>query len=349
MELPLDRLMEKAMKEHIPIRAMIELTHRCNLSCSHCYIAPTSSKELTQAEIKTLLKDLSDLGTIFLTLTGGEILVRNDFFDTCWYARELGFVLHIKTNGTLINKGRAKEISRLSPMSLDVSLYGADAKSHDSVTGVKGSFNASIRAVKQLAALEVPVLINTVLMRRTSSSYSEIRDLAESLGVGFQVDPVVVTKSDGSAETIACRANDSCLADFMIDMLDDYSKSVPANKAFDEAKEARPCATGSTSVFVSADGIVSPCVLLRLNCGNVRDSSICDIWHTSEQLSQVRDIRMKHLTACSQCDLLGYCRRCTGVAYLEDQDMYGCSAEARRQAMIYKTLITAGLPGNGLK
>lgn len=347
MELPFDNLMKKALKENIPIRAMIELTHRCNLTCSHCFIAPTLSGELTLAEIKTLLKDLSELGTILLTLTGGEVLVRKDFFDICSYARELGFALHIKTNGTLINEGIAEEISRLNPISVDVSFYGADAESHDGVTGVKGSFNASIRAVEQLAASEVPVLINTVLMMGTSNSYAETRDLAKSLGVGFQIDPVVVVKSDGSAETIACRTDESCLADFMTDMIDDYSKSLVTNVTFDDAREARPCASGATGIFVSADGIVSPCVLLRLDCGNVKDNSIRDIWHGSELLAQVRNIRVKHLTDCGQCELFGYCRRCTGLAYLEDHDMYGCSAEAKRQATIYKNLAMTKLPGNG--
>lgn len=339
--LPYDRLLEKAAAQHVPIRAMMELTQKCNLRCSHCYLAPSSGTELTGAEIKRVMRDLASLGTMVLTLTGGEVLLREDFLELCWHARRLGFALHIKTNGTLLDDWGCEEIARLDPVKVDVSIYHSRAAEHDEVTGVEGSHAASTRAIKWLAAQGAPVFVNTVLMRANADDYPNIRTLAHSLGAGFQIDPVVLVKTDGSRATVACRADDASLRGFISDMYSRPVSSADSQVTADERAQMRPCFAGSTTVVVSADGTVNPCAVLNLPCGNVRDDSICTIWRTSRELELVRGTRVSDAVACGECDLDAYCYRCMGLAYLEDGDLRGCSSEARRQAAVYKSTVEA--------
>ena len=67
-------------KLNIPLVAYIELTGRCNLRCIHCYFKPFNSKdELTLSEIKNIVDQLQNIGTLVIGFSGGEIFVRNDW------------------------------------------------------------------------------------------------------------------------------------------------------------------------------------------------------------------------------------------------------------------------------
>jgi len=93
----LDKIERKTLDASIPLRAIIELTYRCPFNCVHCYCDRSSSGvELSTAQIKDILHQLAQSSTLMLTLTGGDILVRTDFFEIARYARELRFALRSK-------------------------------------------------------------------------------------------------------------------------------------------------------------------------------------------------------------------------------------------------------------
>src|SRR5512136_2526220 len=89
----LQKVMSRAADSLIPFQATLELTHRCNLSCKHCYIGKSVEDELSLAELRGILDQLAGEGCMYLLLTGGEPLIRKDFFDICYYAKERGFIL----------------------------------------------------------------------------------------------------------------------------------------------------------------------------------------------------------------------------------------------------------------
>src|SRR5213594_945402 len=99
---------DRAFNQSRPLSAQMELTFKCNHLCSFCYNAPNGQREMTTAEIKAGLEKIADFGVLYLTLTGGEPMVRPDFFDITAYARELGFAIRIYSNGYLIDDARAK-------------------------------------------------------------------------------------------------------------------------------------------------------------------------------------------------------------------------------------------------
>ena len=85
--------------ERTPVSAHFELTRRCNLHCRHCYLTAAErhgercAEELTTAAVKAALNEWAAAGVLFLTLSGGEPLLRKDFADIYRYARELGLVV----------------------------------------------------------------------------------------------------------------------------------------------------------------------------------------------------------------------------------------------------------------
>src|SRR5271169_3599182 len=103
----------KALKLGIPLSAQIDLTYRCNERCIHCYLDHSDHGEMTTAEIKNLLDQMADAGVFYLTISGGEILMRRDFFEILEHARARTFCIKLNTNGVLI---REKEADRLKAL-----------------------------------------------------------------------------------------------------------------------------------------------------------------------------------------------------------------------------------------
>ena len=120
-----------------PLTVKWEITRRCNLNCEHCYArtSKTQSNELKTNDIKKVLDRLNEINTISLHFTGGEPFVRKDFIDILEYANDYNFSITILTNATLINKKLAERLSMINIQSIQVSLDGAKAKTHNEIRG----------------------------------------------------------------------------------------------------------------------------------------------------------------------------------------------------------------------
>ena len=134
-----------------PFLVVWDFTHACNLNCKHCYqrAGRPLSDELTTEEAKRLIKELADADVVALAFSGGEPLMRPDFYELAAYARSLGIYVALATNGTLITKEVAKRLKKLD-IYVEISLDGASAKTHDEFRGVPGMFDKTINGIKKL-------------------------------------------------------------------------------------------------------------------------------------------------------------------------------------------------------
>ena len=87
----LDEMNQKATAQGIPLSAHIDITWRCNERCVHCYLDHEGKNEMSTDEIKDVIRQLEDAGTFFLSISGGEPLLRRDCFEILEYARALRF------------------------------------------------------------------------------------------------------------------------------------------------------------------------------------------------------------------------------------------------------------------
>ena len=95
---PFTAIEKRSLEQFRPLRAMLELTYRCNFRCVHCYLVEFRSPGvLTTDELRSTMEQLAQMGCMVLTLTGGEPLVRRDFFEIADIAKELRFALRIFT------------------------------------------------------------------------------------------------------------------------------------------------------------------------------------------------------------------------------------------------------------
>src|SRR3972149_6235349 len=152
-----ERLILTASRAHIPISVLFEVTHRCNLGCDHCYLTegpvgrpkPTR-EELTLEEIRPVLDQLAEAGTLFLTLSGGEGVMRRDFLQIRAHARSRGFSVTVFTTGTLLTPETATELVDLHPLSVEVSIYSARPEVHDRIPRLPRTRARSLRALRFL-------------------------------------------------------------------------------------------------------------------------------------------------------------------------------------------------------
>ena len=325
----MQEMAEKAMALGVPLSAQLDLTYRCNERCVHCYLDHHDHGEMTTAEIKHLLKEMAEAGVFILTLSGGEIFLRKDFFEILEYARELMFCVKLKTNAVLIREREAQRIRELGVESIQVSIYSHRPEVHDAITLIPGSLKRSLDAIRFLKSQGLKVLIANVLMTQNRQDYPGVRALAAELGVEWTLDPTVTPMMDGNRSTVSLGVDHSTLREVFRDpsLVEDVEEfcATPA-KAGENELEAIPCSAGHTACYVSPYGDVFPCVQFPVPTGNVRQQRFIDIWRHSEKMNEVRSIRVKHLTTCTQCAHVSSCTRCPGLAYMEG-NMRGPSSQ----------------------
>jgi radical SAM protein with 4Fe4S-binding SPASM domain len=324
----MEELNARAIALGVPLGVHLDVTWRCNERCVHCYLDHDGAGEMTFDEIGALLPQLADAGVFFLTLSGGEPLLRQDFFAILRRARELAFNVKLKTNAILIREPQAALIRNLGVENVQVSIYSHRAAVHDAITRAPGSLARSIGAIRFLVAQGLKVTIAHVMMRHNRGDYSAVRNLAHQLGASFTVDPTITPHINGDRSLLALNIPREDLQAVMRDASltrgspEDGSAVVPApgtapTPVTDGDLEARPCSAGHSSCYISPHGDVYPCVQFPLPSGNIRHQRFIDIWKNSPQLAEVRSIRTRDLPVCSTCVHTASCSRCPGLAWLE--------------------------------
>jgi AdoMet-dependent heme synthase len=316
----MEELNSRALELGVPLSAHLDVTYRCNERCVHCYLEHEDHGELTSTEIKDLLDQLADAGVLFLTLSGGEVLMRMDFFDILRYARRLRFCVKIKTNGFMIREEQADLMRELGVQEIRISIYSHRPEIHDAITKLPGSLKRSVAAIRLLKSRGVTVVIGNVLMRQNLSDYLGVKRLAEELGVPVITDPTITPKMDGDRSILSLGIRDTQLNEVMhsAELIEDVDEfcAVPAS-VDDSALDSIACSAGHTYCYISPYGDVYPCVQFPLPCGNVRKEKFLDIWRNSTQMNDVRSIRARDLPVCSTCAHVGTCTRCPGLAFME--------------------------------
>jgi AdoMet-dependent heme synthase len=315
-----EEMSAKALKLGIPLTVHLDLTYRCNERCVHCYLDHEDHGEMSTSEIKDLLDQLAEAGVFFLTLSGGEILMRMDFFEILEHARKRGFCVKLKTNAVLIREKEAVRIRDLGVESIQISIYSHRPEVHDAITKMPGSLKRSIKAIRFLRSEGLRVTIANVLMLQNIQDYPGVRALGSELGVEVTIDPTITPRMDGDRSLLDLNIDQAALERVFREegLVENAGEScVPPSGPDDELLNSLPCSAGHTACYVSPYGDVYPCVQFPLPSGNVRRDKFLDIWRHSPQLNEVRSITLRDLTGCSHCSNLKSCTRCPGLAYME--------------------------------
>jgi radical SAM protein with 4Fe4S-binding SPASM domain len=336
---PYEALLSRLKREHVPFTVLWELTHVCNLDCIMCYNVSLAQPELDTQECLDVLDQLVEAGTLRLTLTGGEILARRDFFTIAERARALGFDVNLKTNGTLITPERADRIAALAPSRVDISLLGATAATFDAIARGQDTLRRVLRGVQLLQERRVPVKLNTLLMDLNISERQQMVELAQELGVRYEQVFKISTTDDGTDKAGQHQLDRQQIT---AAMLADGGQFRPRVRQ----PESRTCSVGLSSCLISPYGDVYPCLELRILAGNLRQQRFSDIWANAPILQELRSRHtFKSLSECQVCPINAYCEgRCSGLAWKEHGDLYGGHSLACQQAQARFAQLHPGEP-----
>ena len=332
-----DRLIRAASRSHIPFGVLYEVTHRCNLGCEHCYLTegpvgrpkPTR-EELSLEEIRRVLDELAEVGTLFLTLSGGEVFMRRDFLEIVAHARSRGFSVTVFTTGTLLTPETAAELADLHPLSVEVSIYSARPEIHDRVTRIPGSHGRSLRALRLLKERGVVILIKSPLMNLNSGEYHGIVALAEELGAGYSFDPLLIPRRDGNAAPVKLSLDQKQLRAFFADPVLARELSQPVMCLPQKGEEI--CASGRRTCLISPYGDLFPCGVHPIPAGNLGEKSFHEIWTGSPLLKDLRTKTVDDLRGGAK-EIGGF--RCSALALMEDGDFLGPFRRGEEMAEIH--------------
>jgi len=325
-------LHERVVAQRVPISGSIEATRRCNLACVHCYNnLPLNDpqaclSELTYEEHCRILDEMAAEGCLWLLYTGGEIFVRKDFLDIYSYAKKAGFLITLFTNSTLVTPRLAEYLAAWTPFSIEVSLYGRTAATHDRVTGIGGSFGRTLRGVRLLMEVGLPPVLKTMVLKPNAHEiWDTKRFVEEELGLEFRFDAMINPRVDTSLAPLGMRLSPEEVVE--LDLKEPNRKNAwvkfcehfkgPAHGSAD-GEELYACGGSHNAFAIDASGRLSTCVLWHGETYDLRKGSFKEGWE--EFLLKVSRKRMTRPTKCLACDLRSMCGMCPAYGVLECGD-----------------------------
>jgi radical SAM protein with 4Fe4S-binding SPASM domain len=316
----MEEMNQRALALGVPLGVQLDITYRCNERCVHCYLDHDDHGEMTTPEMRDVLWQLAEAGTLFLTLSGGEVLMRMDFFEILEYARSLLFCVKIKTNAFMIREKQADRMRDLGVNSVQVSVYSHRPEVHDAITKLPSSLKRSLAGIRFLQSRGLKVIVANVLMRQNLDDYAGVQALAQELGAQWTMDPTITPKMDGDLSVVGLGIGGNDLQQVfrnphLVGNVEEFCAPPPT--VDDDVRDGLPCSASHTFCYISPYGDVYPCVQFPLPSGNVRKQKFLEIWRHSPQMNDVRSIRARDLPVCSTCTHLGSCTRCPGLAYME--------------------------------
>lgn len=290
-------ILSRCRESNTLFSVLLELTYRCNLQCFFCYNAPAPpGKSLSLDRYYTLLEELAAMQVMNLTLSGGEPLLQPYFWQIGKRARALGFVVRLKSNGLLLRGGVVPRLkAEIDPFSIEVSLHGACAETHDAQTRVPGSFRRLMENIGEMRDAGLRVTLNSVLTCWNEDEVEEMYSLADGLGLTIRFDPQVTPRDDGDASPQRISATDAGLRTLFRIQARRGLKWKPRERSsgIPPTHDARYCSAGSSTLTVDPYGNVYPCVSLRRKVGDLHDHTVSQIWSRSPALRDIRDLTAK--------------------------------------------------------
>jgi molybdenum cofactor biosynthesis enzyme MoaA len=193
------------LPERFPVACQWELTCRCNLHCVMCYTdcfnRPESiRRELDTPDILHILDEMAEAGTLELCLTGGEPLIRPDFFTIYEHAIRRGFLVTVFTNGTLITEAAADRFARHRPQRIEISLHGVTTATFEGITQGPGSHRRCLDGIRLLLDRCLPLALKSTAMTLNRHEILAIKCYVDALdGATFKLGDEMRPELTGGA------------------------------------------------------------------------------------------------------------------------------------------------------
>ena len=278
-------------------------------------------------------------------------MLREYIVDIVAAAKQRRFFVSLLTNGTLIDENIVCQLKRLGIERVDLSFYGATASMNDAITGVEGSFDAFCRGLTLLKEAELKVSVKATVTRSNQASLENMKRFAASFDVPFRCDPKILPRMNGDVSTLDDRLDPSEYTDALwSEVWGTGEQTIEWIKSFDNIEKSEKnteiCKAGFLSCAIRSTGIVSPCVVLPIDTGSIRDNCFEDIWN-SDSMNDYRKLSSRLFRECRTCSLSSVCFRCPAYSCLEEGDIMKIPEYSCRSAVYSHAYLNSRELSNG--
>jgi len=171
-----------------PFQVVWNITRACNLKCLHCYenAGVKSPDELTTEEALRGIDILADACVLILAFSGGEPTIRPDILQLVKHSSDRGIFTAVATNAVLFSsRKKVEEFKRAGLKFAQISLDGLNPQTHDNFRGVPGTFEKTVRGIKNCVAEGLFVEIAATATRYNIKEIPAMIDFAAELGANW--------------------------------------------------------------------------------------------------------------------------------------------------------------------
>lgn len=341
------RLQERSFKNRHLLEVMLELTYDCNYSCVHCYIAGACLKKyMTKDEIFKVIDELQKLGCMKVSLTGGEIFLREDIFEIIEHIVSEGMLVFLQSNLSLLTEDKINKLYNLGVSNIDVTILSANKDSFDRLTKSRDYFHRVISNIELLKEKGFKVNLKTCALSQNLNQLKKIENLARKMRVKFLYSQILTPKLDGNKSPLKWRVSvkDYVDIDKRLDnapmlakrqsageILARFAKDNKRNIIFSR-KHLFNCGAGRLFAVISPYGKIRCCVDLPFPDYDVLAGTLKEGWQKTVEF--VENAKPSRNWQCKSCLLWNLCDWCPARAFLETDSIEGCPQYFKEAALL---------------
>ena len=302
-----------------------------------------------------VVDQLADFGVTSLAFSGGEPLMRKDFFKVSRHAVDAGLYVSLATNGTLLSEDNVRKLKEVGLHYVEVSLDGADPKTHDYFRGKNGAFNQTLQGLNNCLRQDICTCIAVTATKDNLTEIPAMLEMAENMGIdrftlfnfiptgrGKEIvaaDPspqqreellsylnnqlsehrkIAILSTTPQLARVALQCN-SPTEESIIMPLAHMEATKISNRARALADFIGGCGAGRLYCAISPEGNVQPCVFMPLIIGNLKTEKLENLWANYPVLVELRD-RDKLKGRCGKCEFKFVCGGCRARAFAYHND-----------------------------
>ena len=319
-------------KQGLPIGGNFELTARCNFDCPMCYVhlnqkdMEAAGKELTAEQWIELARQAKEKGMMFALLTGGEPFVRKDFFEIYEAIRNMGIIVSINSNGSMLNGAIRERLLENPPLRMNISLYGGCRDTYRNMCGqdVFETVTDNVRALKEAG---VDIRLNLSVTPYNRQDMQRIYDISRELNVHVKASSYMyppVRNHNSCNNRLSPEEAARCSVEWDLIRLtpEEFAQRALAMKSLSAVEEREcsadldegvSCRAGYSTFWMTWDGRMMPCGMMPYPEARPLEIGFDAAW---EQIkAETRKIRLPK--ECAGCPKKEVCPACAAVCITE--------------------------------
>lgn len=337
----IDILHQRADRMGIPMSATFELTPMCSMACKMCYVRMTpeevaaSGKRLrTVDEWLSMAEWMRSQGTLLLLLTGGEPFTYPHFRELYTALRNMGFIISINSNATLIDAETVEWLAKNPPQRVNITLYGSSDETYARLCGHPTGHTVVTNAIRMLREAGILVKLNCsvtpdnvgdlediirysdenkLILQATSYMFPPMRRDETSVGKNARFSPADCARTEARIRLLQ-RGADNLRA--YCEAIEQHQPPEDDPLSVDCDGESMRCRAGKSSFWATWDGRLVPCGMLNEPAEYPFEVGFETAWKRVRE----RAAALRLAPECATCDAKDYCHTCAAMVYTESGD-----------------------------